>query len=91
MLRRLALLTVVGALLLGRDAVACPACFGAASGPTIDGMNAAILAMLGITGTVFGGIVVFAIFMRRRTRVIFDRTPGTAYLNEHGILQWKNS
>ena len=73
--RLLALLGV--ALCAAPRAWACPACFGGGDGSAVvDGMNAAILVMLGILGTVFAGIIAFIFWMRRRSRVLFDRTAG---------------
>jgi heme/copper-type cytochrome/quinol oxidase subunit 2 len=72
-------------------ALACPSCYGAANGPMVDGMNTAILVMLGIVGMVFAGIIAFIFWMRHRIRVMPDGTPGAAYRNEFGLLQWKNS
>ncbi len=91
MSRRIPFVLMVLILGVAPRAFACAACFGGANNATIDGMNAAIWIMLAITISVFAGIVVFALAMRRRARALFDRTPGTAFLNEHGILQWKNS
>ncbi len=90
---RFRLLVLVAVLLaVAPRAWACPACFGGGDGSAVgDGMNTAILVMLGIVASVFAGIIAFILWMRRRSRVLFDRTPGAAYLNEFGLLQWKNS
>ena len=50
-------------------AAACPACYGGATGPVIDGMNAAVLVMIGITGGVFSWIVAFALRIARREAI----------------------
>jgi len=47
---------------------ACPSCYGAASGPVIDGMNVAVLLMVGVTGGVLSWIVAFALRIVRRER-----------------------
>lgn len=47
---------------------ACPSCYGSASGPVIDGMNAAVLVMLGVTGAVLSWIAAFAVRVARRER-----------------------
>ncbi len=60
----LALLLLVGA----SQAPACPSCYGAAQGPVIDGMNKAIMAMIGITGFVLSGFVALFISIGRRAK-----------------------
>jgi heme/copper-type cytochrome/quinol oxidase subunit 2 len=47
---------------------ACPSCYGSASGPVIDGMNLAVLVMVGVTGGVFSWIIAFALRVARRER-----------------------
>jgi heme/copper-type cytochrome/quinol oxidase subunit 2 len=70
------------------DAWACPSCYGAADGPMIDGMNMAILTMLGITGSVLGAITSFFVMMRRRLKRL--RNSNQAFVNQDGILRWNN-
>lgn len=53
---------------LADAAAACPTCYGQAEGPVIDGMNRAILAMIGITGFVLTGFVALFVTIGRRTR-----------------------
>ncbi|MFI5253685.1 MAG: hypothetical protein ACHQQQ_14790 [Bacteroidota bacterium] len=55
-------------MLMAWNAQACPACYGAAHSSRIDGMNAAIMTMIGITGFVLTGIstVFFGIWKRSR-------------------------
>jgi hypothetical protein len=54
--------------LLPPAAAACPSCYGASSGPVIDGMNLAVLVLIGVTGGVCSGIVAFAVRVVRRER-----------------------
>lgn len=88
--RRIVLVAVVGLVMSSRLG-ACPNCYGAATGPMIDGMNMAIMAMLGITGVVLGAISSFFILMRRRLRRLRPASPDQSYVNEKGILEWNNS
>jgi hypothetical protein len=53
------------AVLLPANALACPVCFGVTDSPVADGVNLAILVLLGVTGTVLGG---FAAFFRHLVR-----------------------
>ena len=46
--------------------IACPACYGAADNTMIDGMNTAIMTMVGIVGFVLSGFVAFFVMLRRR-------------------------
>src|SRR5437763_11488522 len=46
-------LSIVAGLALPRLAATCATCYGAASGPFIDGQNKAILVLLGFVGLVY--------------------------------------
>src|SRR3954470_8061373 len=48
-------LSIVAGLALPRLAAACATCYGAASGPMVDGQNKAILVLLGFVGLVYVG------------------------------------
>jgi hypothetical protein len=48
--------------------LACATCFGDPNAAATQGMNKAILAMLGITGGVLGGIVSSIIVLHRRAK-----------------------
>jgi hypothetical protein len=64
---------IAGALhLLTAVSLACPNCFGDPQSGMTEGMNMAILSLLGITGAVLVGIVAFFLHMRRRV-VEFER------------------
>jgi hypothetical protein len=45
----------------------CPVCYGDPDSSSAQGMNAAILSLLGVTGGVLGGIGSLFLRMRRRT------------------------
>lgn len=64
---RAALIALV-AMFIRNIADACPSCYGAADGPVIEATNTAILAMLGITGTVLTAIGTFFVVIIRRAR-----------------------
>jgi len=57
-----ALLMTIGVTL----SVACPLCFSQADAQTADGLNDALLLLMGLTGSVLGGIAAFVISLRRR-------------------------
>lgn len=57
-------------LLLHTTVTACPTCYGAPGSPMTDGMNMAILSLLGITGGVLTGVIGFFLYMRRRTMML---------------------
>lgn len=67
---RTLLLVLAAVTLLPGAAWACPVCFGAAEGPMIDGMNLAILALLGVTGAVLGSFIAFFVYLARRARMV---------------------
>ena len=49
---------------------ACPVCYGAQDTSTAQSVNAAILSLLGVTGSVLGGFVTMFIRLRRRARML---------------------
>ena len=56
--------------------LACATCYGASDAPMTQGMNMAIVTMLGVTGFVlggFGGMMIY--FARRARRHAQDTTP----------------
>ncbi len=57
-------------VLLPTPVWACPVCYGALEGPIVDAVNLAIFALLGVTGTVLGGIATFFVYLARRARAI---------------------
>ena len=65
---------VVAALFVSTSsAFACPSCYGDPESPMTDGMNMAILALLGITGSMLALFGAFFLYLRRRFRLIHDR------------------
>ncbi len=65
-------------------ASSCPSCFGQAQGPLIDGMNKAILAMIGITGFVLTGFVALFVSIGRKTKQHDADALATASNTEQG-------
>lgn len=57
-------------MLFHATVTACPTCYGAPGSPMTDGMNMAILSLLGITGGVLTGVVAFFLYMRRRSMML---------------------
>jgi len=53
-----------------QTAIACPSCYGTPDSPMTEGMNMAILSLLGITGGVLVSFVAFFMYLRRRARVL---------------------
>lgn len=58
----------VSLMLLPTPALACPVCYGAIEGPAADAMNLAILALLGVTGLVLGGVAIFFVYLTKRAQ-----------------------
>ena len=48
----------------------CAVCFGAKGDPQTEGLNMAILTLLGTTYTLFGGMIVMGILLWRRSQRI---------------------
>jgi hypothetical protein len=48
---------------------ACGSCYGAADSPATNGMNFAILSMIGITGGVLGAMTSFFLYLRKRAQL----------------------
>ena len=64
---------ILGITFLHSPVIACPSCYGASSGPMIEGMNAAVLSMLGITLFMFTGISLFFFLMKRKINIHHSR------------------
>ena len=63
------LLLALMMLLIGSQrAAACPSCFGAPDAPATHGMNMAIIALLGVTGSVL--MALGSLFLRIRKRIL---------------------
>ena len=74
--RRIIVFLAFFALVGAAQASACPSCYGQAQGPVIDGMNRAIMTMIGITGFVLTGFVALFISIGRKTK--HHNATGTA-------------
>ncbi len=62
-------------LLLGglQHGQACPVCYGDPQSSITDGLNMAIVSLLGITGSVLAGMGAFFLFLRSRIRHLNQR------------------
>ncbi len=47
------------------SAFSCPVCFGALDDPATNGMNFAIITLLGVTGSVLAGFISFFLRLRK--------------------------
>lgn len=65
----IAALTALVVTGLPRVVLACPVCFSASDSPMANGMNMAILVLLGITGGVLVGFATFFVYLMRRARM----------------------
>lgn len=54
--------------IIPRIVVACPSCYGAPDAPMTEGLNLALLSLLGITGGVLAAFVSFFVYLHKRTR-----------------------
>jgi hypothetical protein len=88
MKRRSIVAAVALMVMYGEATLACPSCYGSADGPMIQGMNMAILTMLGITGFVLAGISSFFLMMRHRIKRLRSGQLNRPHVNEQGILQY---
>ncbi|HZV12698.1 MAG TPA: hypothetical protein VFA55_05740 [Candidatus Kapabacteria bacterium] len=75
-----------GMLALPHSASACASCFGAASGPQIQGMNMAIMSMLVIVGLVLSAVGTFFLMLRKRLKILNDHSLSQSYLTENGDI-----
>jgi hypothetical protein len=55
-------------LFVPETADACATCFGDPSAPAAQGMNWAIITLLGVTGGVLGGVIATIISIGKRTK-----------------------
>jgi hypothetical protein len=67
-LTRLPIILLAFFLMTG-PAWACPVCYGSTDPSTIAGVNLAILALLGVTGSVLAGFGSFFLHIRKRSRM----------------------
>jgi heme/copper-type cytochrome/quinol oxidase subunit 2 len=69
------------------SALACGSCYGAADTPATNGMNFAILSMLGITGSVLAALTSFFLYLRKRARLNLATIDDHEMSNEKGGIQ----
>jgi len=55
-------------LFVPESAEACATCFGDPSAPAAQGMNWAIITLLGVTGGVLGGVIATIISIAKKTK-----------------------
>ncbi len=67
------LVACVGVLMYAQPVRACATCFGAQDSPQTQGMNMAILTLLGVTYTLFGAMLTTAFVLWRRNRSVPER------------------
>ena len=66
------LLLVLAFILMAEPAWACPVCYGSTDALTIAGVNLAILALLGVTGSVLAGFASFFLYIRKRSKMALN-------------------
>jgi hypothetical protein len=64
-----AILTLLISAAFATPVLACPVCFGAPDSPQVKGMQAGILALLGVTVVMLGAFATFFLYLRRRLRM----------------------
>ena len=79
-------ITVLLLLMMPDIVLACGSCYGAADSSATNGMNFAILSMLGITGSVLAGMASFFLFLRKRAKVYLTYNSSPASVNKTEAL-----
>ncbi|MBS4028709.1 MAG: hypothetical protein KGZ58_08725 [Ignavibacteriales bacterium] len=74
-------LLIITIQIMNEPLFACPVCYGAPDSPITEGMNKAIIAMLGITGFVLTGITSFFFMVRYKIK---SSTPHSSFAEEKG-------
>lgn len=69
MKKKIIISLVISLVLIPEVSYACATCFGNPNAVATQGMNKAIIAMLGITGGVLGGVGSFIYVLRRRAKL----------------------
>jgi hypothetical protein len=73
---RAAALLAVAAFLVAGSALSCPVCYGSQDSPSTQGVTAAILSLLGVTGGVLTGFGSLFLRIRKRARALgADQQP----------------
>lgn len=83
-----AVLLVAAVFSMPDAAFACDSCWGArVDTPTTRGISLAMMALIGMTSIVWGGIGAFFLHVRRRTRLL---EPGDLIVTDRGDLRESN-
>lgn len=69
LIRVAAMLAVVTILIAG-SALSCPVCYGSQDSPSSQGVTAAIVSLLGVTGGVLTGFGSLFLRIRKRARIV---------------------
>jgi hypothetical protein len=81
-------LAIAGALFaLPSSALACGSCYGAADSPQTNGMNFAILSMIGVTSGMLAAMTSFFLYLRRRARAYLAVDGSQESKNDNGGLR----
>ena len=78
-----AIAIAVFALVLRVPAEACPVCYGAADSQATQGVTAAVLSLLGVTGGVLAAFASMFLRMRRRSRGIAEAEYSAVVNSKH--------
>ena len=65
-------------LLVPRDALACPVCFGQNDSPLAQAMNSGIIFMLVVVAGVLAAFASFFIYLMRRAKLVAQQSEGSA-------------
>jgi len=66
---------------LGSSASACSACFGKSDSALAAGMNWGIFTLLGVIGSVLGGVASFFVYLAKKSAAINGTTVAAASAN----------
>ena len=83
--KRLPLLGAAAVLLAPASAFACGSCYGAADSSATNGLNFAILSMIGVTGGVLAGMTSFFFYLRKRARSYLAASENQESTNDGGL------
>lgn len=82
------LLGAVWLVMAPGEAWGCPVCFGAVDSPMTHGMNWAIFALLGVTGSVLFGFAAFFMYLFKRSRMTFgEEVEGRPSAQQEGVTR----
>lgn len=60
-------------IVIPKITMACAVCYGASDDPMTKGVEAGVIALLGILTPVLGGIIFFGIHMNKRAKMVSQR------------------